>query len=50
MDVAWVTSWVTWGWTPLSRFSTEVLVRIFLENSLELRIALVRYQLREMGY
>jgi len=41
-------SWLgDWGRGP-SRLTREVLVRIFSENSLELRVATLNYQIKQM--
>jgi hypothetical protein len=49
--LAKVASWISlitdWN-TPLSRFDREVVIRIFIENPLELRIAMLNYQIKQM--
>ena len=51
MDVAYLASWVSMIWVrcPLSRVGREAVIRIFMENTLEFRVALLTYQIREMG-
>ena len=49
MDVAWWVSWFTWG-VPLKRRYREILVRIFIENSIELRIAWLCHQIRNSSF
>lgn len=49
-DTLWLASWLTPFVTPLGRREREILLRILHSNSLELRVALLRHQLRHMGY
>jgi hypothetical protein len=50
MILAKVASWVSMIWVvcPLSRFGREVLLRILFENPLELRTAMLNYQIKQM--
>lgn len=51
MSLAYWASWVSWlgdfGRGP-SRFTREVIILILLSNSLELRIALLNFQIKQM--
>jgi hypothetical protein len=49
MDVAWWASWFAWG-VPLKRRYREILVRIFIENPIELRIAWLCHQIRNSSF
>jgi hypothetical protein len=44
---SWI-SWLSdWGRAP-SRFTREVIIQIFNENPLELRVATLNYQIKQM--
>lgn len=51
MTLAKVASWISlitdWN-IPLSRYGREVLLTILLENTLELRLAVLNYQIKQM--
>ena len=51
MDVAYLASWFSWlgdwGRNP-NRLTREVIIRIFSENSLDLRVATLNYQIKQM--
>jgi hypothetical protein len=49
MDVPYVASWFVWG-TSLSRKTIEVIIRIFIENPLELRVAWLSYQIKNSAF
>ena len=50
MILAKVASWVSMIWVrcPLSRLGREVLLTILFENPLELRLAVLNYQIKQM--
>jgi hypothetical protein len=45
--VSWVSRLTDWN-NPLDRFSRQVLISILLENPLELRLAVLNYQIKQM--
>ena len=49
MDVAWWASWLTWR-VPLERRYREILIRIFMTNPIELRVAWLVHQIRNMPF
>jgi hypothetical protein len=44
--VPWIASW--YPISPLSRRSREVILTILIENPLELRVAMLNYQIKQM--
>ena len=46
--VPWLASWLLIGQTPLSRKGCETLLTILEANTLEFRIALLSYQIKQL--
>jgi hypothetical protein len=44
---SWVSLFTDWK-NPLSRFQRQVLLEILFENPLELKVAVLRYQIKQM--